>query len=204
MIKMRCNKTFQLFDTVGLASAPCDANGIVNSTNTFIRSETICSITFLVMRHHWCWCQCHMLLSVSSVAPFHLLGQNNQKDVQHDFGHVMPLALVTALHAANCVENDTIAFVWSRRSKWKTKWLLFMWCHWCKHQHHVTLMLSTMAPSHFLGQDNQNEVQYDFFGYLMPLALESDDANAIVNSTTAILRSRQSKWGATWLFFINN
>ena len=28
-----------------------------------------------------------------------------------------------------------------------------------------------MAPLHLLGQDNQNEMQHDIFGHMMPLAL---------------------------------
>ena len=52
-----------------------------------------------------------------------------------------------------------------------------------------------IAPLHSLGQDNQNEVQHDIFGHVMPLALvlASCDANGIVNSTSAFLRARQLK-----------
>ena len=40
------------------------------------------------MQCHWCWCQCHTMPTMSS---FHLLGQDDQKEMQHYlFGHVMP------------------------------------------------------------------------------------------------------------------
>ena len=43
-----------------------------------------------------------MLPSVSSMATFHMLGQNDQKKMQHDiFGHVMPLAPALASSDAN-------------------------------------------------------------------------------------------------------
>ena len=47
---------------------------------------------------------------------------------------------------------------------------------------------------HFLGQDNQNEVQHHFYGHLMPLMLTSalHDADNIFNHTIALYRSIQS------------
>ena len=38
------------------------------------------------------------------------------------------------------------------------------------------LTASLMEPLHFPHEDNQNEVQYDFFGLAMPLAPVSPDA----------------------------
>ena len=37
--------------------------------------------------------------------------------------------------------------------------------------------VSLMVPLHSLGQDDQNEMQHDFFGHLRPLALH--DASGI-------------------------
>ena len=50
-----------------------------------------------------------------------------------------------------------------------------------------------MACLHSLGQDDQNEVQHDFFGQVTALVLVSalHDANRTVNGTTTSLRSRQ-------------
>ena len=56
--------------------------------------------------------------------------------------------------------------------------------------------VSPMAPLHSLGQNKWNEVQHDIFGCVTALLLASHEANG----TIAFLRSRQSKWGATWLF----
>ena len=46
----------------------------------------------------------------------------------------------------------------------------------------------------FLGQDHRSEVQHDFLGHMVPLALASApyEANSIVNDTMALLRSRLS------------
>ena len=56
-----------------------------------------------------------------------------------------------------------------------------------------------MAQSSLLSQINQNGVQHDFLGHVMPvLALHNTDA--IINATTAFIRSRKSKQGATCLF----
>ena len=69
---------------------------------------------------------------------------------------------------------------------------LVMKCHWCQCYHHTMLMASSMKPLHFPGQDNQNEVQHDFFGHVMPLVLESAvcDADNIISHTIALLMSR--------------
>ena len=52
-----------------------------------------------------------------------------------------------------------------------------------------------MASLHSTGQDDRNEVQHDFSGHVMPLALElaSHNAVSILNVTITFLRSRQSK-----------
>ena len=49
-----------------------------------------------------------------------------------------------------------------------------------------------MAPLNFLGQDNQNEMQHDFFGHMMllALALMSHGADGVINGSVAFLRSR--------------
>ena len=40
---------------------------------------------------------------------------------------------------------------------------LVIWCHWHWHWHHMILMISSMVPLQSLDQDNQNEMQCDFF-----------------------------------------
>ena len=50
-------------------------------------------------------------------------------------------------------------------------------------------MAPSMVPLHFLGQDDQNEVQHDIIGHLMPLVLASHDADGIINGTIALLKS---------------
>ena len=55
-----------------------------------------------------------------------------------------------------------------------------------------------MKPLHFIGQGDQNEVQYDKFGHgtILVLASMLHDAGSII----AFFMSRQWKWSATWLF----
>ena len=76
---------------------------------------------------------------------------------------------------------------------------LVMRCRWCQCQHHMLLMASSMKPLHFPGQDNLNEVHYDFFGHVMPFASVSPDAKWHCQCHHSFLRSKQSEWGATWL-----
>ena len=40
---------------------------------------------------------------------------------------------------------------------------LVMWCHWCWQQHHVMLITSSDTLIHSLDQDDENEVQHNFF-----------------------------------------
>ena len=50
-------------------------------------------MTFLVMGHHWCWHQSHMLMAaMTTITPLHSLHQNNQNEVQYYLFHcVTPL-----------------------------------------------------------------------------------------------------------------
>ena len=75
-----------------------------------------------------------------------------------------------------------------------------MWCQCHQHQHHVMTTASSMTPLHLFCEDNQ--VQHDIFGLVMPLELLliSHDAKGIVNDTNAFTRARRLKWHSTWLF----
>ena len=67
-----------------------------------------------------------------------------------------------------------------------TIWLLVTWCQcW----HHMTLTASSIVPPHLLFQDDQNEMQPEFFSYLtlLILASASCNANGFANSTTAFI-----------------
>ena len=76
----------------------------------------MCNIPYLVIWWYWCWCQWQMMPIVSSMAIFHLLGQDDQKEMQHDvFGPVLPLA--PALCDTNHIFNGTTALTRSRPLK---------------------------------------------------------------------------------------
>ena len=57
-----------------------------------------------------------------------------------------------------------------------------------------------MVPLNSLDQDNQNEVQYEFFHHVLPLALVSHDAKHIIHGDIPFLRLRWHKWSVMWLF----
>ena len=106
---------FSYLTLLALASASCDANGTVNSTIAFSRSRQLkqCATSH-------CWsCNAidghfNMMSTVSSMAPFHLSGQDGQKGKQHDiFGPVMPLAPALASCDAKSIINGNTAFVQS-------------------------------------------------------------------------------------------
>ena len=52
--------------------------------------------------------------------------------------------------------------------------------------------VSSVTPFHLLGQDDQNEIQHNFFGHVkyMVLALAACDADGIVNGTAAFVSSK--------------
>ena len=50
---------------------------------------------------------CHIMPAVSSMAPLHLLGQDDQYKVQHD-GHVMPLVPMLASYEAIYTVTGTL------------------------------------------------------------------------------------------------
>ena len=65
-----------------------------------------------------------------------------------------------------------------------------MQCHW--HKCHLKPNGIINGNIHFLGQDNQNEVQNGFLGHVMPLVLVSTscDAANIISHANAFPESR--------------
>ena len=107
---------------------------------------------------HWCpWCrdQHHVMPKASSMTPLHSLGQDDQKEVQHDFS-VMWQHWLQHLHHydANGIVNVITAFPRSTWSKWVVTWHFGQLCHWHQHLHH-TMTILLMAPLHSLGEDDQ-------------------------------------------------
>ena len=62
------------------------------------------------------------------------------------------------------------------------------------------LMALSVAPLNSLGHDDQNEVQHDHLGHVMPLTptLASSNADGVINDIIAFIRS---KWGIPWHFW---
>ena len=87
--QMRCNMTLDFWscDTIGITINImwCQWHQQWNKCISLVEIMKWGNITFLVMLCHWCWYQCHMIPTVSSVAPFHLFGQGDQKEMQYDF-----------------------------------------------------------------------------------------------------------------------
>ena len=67
---------------------------------------------------------------------------------------------------------------------------------------HMTLMASWRVPMDLFVQDDENEIQHDFFGNLTLFALASAscDDNGIVSSTIAFIKSRWLKQCATYFW----
>ena len=61
-------------------------------------------------------------------------------------------------------------------------------------------MASSIAPLHWLVQDDQNDVQLDFFSHLtlVALASESGDANGIVSGTINSRQLKQCSYNFFW------
>ena len=78
---------------------------------------------------------------------------------------------------------------------------LVTWCHWQHYQLLVIPMALEIAPLHCLVNIIKKRSNMTYLGHVMPQAalLASHDATCIVNGTTAFIKSRQPKWGATWL-----
>ena len=125
--------------------------------------------------------------TVSSVTPFHFIGQDDQNEMQHDF--FSHLTLAWALCDANGIVYSTIVLIRSRWLKQCTTSLFWscnaidasvsvMWCQQC-HQWHIPFLRSrwskgrcndvfgyvipvttSVTPLHLFSQDNQNEVQH--------------------------------------------
>ena len=173
------------------------------------------------MWHHWPLHQHHVMPKVSSMASLHSLGEDNWNQVKRPFWLCDVFgAGIFASHDAKRILNGTSASLRLRQSKWHVAWLLrshdataisihitwyhWHWCchvillHWC--QHHVMWTALSMAPLHYLGQENQNEVQHDSFGHVHYWHHFWHYFDSVVSCTTTFLWSRQSKWGATWLF----
>ena len=61
------------------------------------------------------WHQHHMMSVASQMVPLNSVGQDDCNEVQHDFlHHMMPSALASASHDANCIVNDTTELLRSR------------------------------------------------------------------------------------------
>ena len=87
----------------------CNANCIIKGTIFFM----MCNMAFLVT---WCQFWQHMILMVLSKAPQHLLVQDYQNWVQHDFfSHLTLLELATATCAVYGIVNSTIVSRWLKQ-----------------------------------------------------------------------------------------
>ena len=93
-----------------------------------------------------------MIPAVSSMALSHLLGQDDQKDIQHYiFGHMIPLAPV--IMSCQTHHYGTMHNLSQDNQNEAQHW------YWC--WHHMKPMASQMAVLHSSGQDNWNEKQYE-------------------------------------------
>ena len=205
MINLRYNVPFWSCVAICTSIGVTWHNGIVNGTIAFTRSRW----------SHWGTPCCfwssdttgtgflhHMMPTVLSMAPLYLLGQDAWNEMQYYFfGHVIPLAVVSASHDADNIMDVNIVFIKLIQSKWGATQL-------CCHVTPLLLMLATSdtntiitAPLHSLVQDDRNNWQH-VFDHITPmlLMLASFDPYTIISGTTIFVRSRQSEQGVTWFF----
>ena len=72
--------------------------------------------------------QCHIMPTVSSMAPFHLLGQDEQNEMQHDlFGHVLPLEQASASCNVTDIISGTTAFDSPDNMMYNMTFLVMWW-----------------------------------------------------------------------------
>ena len=112
---------------------------------------------------------------------------------------VTPFGPALASCDTNSFVNGTTAFLRWRQLKWGVTWLFdncdaigsvisVMWCQWCHKWHQCILWVQIIKM-----RCNMS------FCSLTPMLMLCN-ANSVVNSTIAFLRSRQLKRGATRLF----
>ena len=162
-----------------------DTNIIINSTTAFVSSG------WLKWYQIWLSVIWHLALASASCDANGIVSSTivfiRSRWLEHCatslIGHLMPLALPSVLHYANSITNGNTAFLMLRQLKWSTTGPLFvMWCQWHQCWHHMiplALMLVSCDAT--------------------ALVSASCDVENPINGTTGFLRSRWSKWCATWL-----
>ena len=138
----------------------CDENCTIKGTIFSFCEETWNKVwhVSLIMWCCWDWCEHQMTLVALSMAPFCLLGHDDQNKVQHDFfGHVSP---GLASHDIDDINNSIPPFLSSRWLKWDeiiifqsfdTVGTGIIWFQW----HHCIVWYSSY-------QGNCNNVQHNF------------------------------------------
>ena len=168
MMKMTCNMTFSVIwhccnwhqdHLIPMALSNVPLHSLCE--NNWNNVEYI----FLVMWYHWCWYQSTMMPKsvINHTIPFLKSRWWKGNITWHFWSH-------NASAQALCDFNGTNALHRSTCLKWRTTWLFWLCnaidactsipCHW---------MLS-MAPLHFLAQDDWKELQHTCFGNVPPLA----------------------------------
>ena len=178
-----------------LALGSHNTNGVFNNTTAFLRSRKLkggATWLLLVMWHHSCWHWCHMMLMALSMAPLHSLNQDDQNEWQHDlFGlwrqqhyqwhHCIPWVRIIEVRC-----NMTF---WLRSAFGTSISITSCWWH-CQWYHYI----------HRSKQWKWGATR--LLGHVKLLALTLHDVDGIISGSTALLRSRQLKWDATWLVMV--
>ena len=109
--------------------------------NAFLMSKWLtwcCSMSFLLIYCLWHWHGQHVMLMVLSMSQLHFLGQDDWKEVQHDFsGHNMPLALTLTSHYAISNVKATTPFLMPIKQNKEQHDFLVMWHNFHHHCHHM-------------------------------------------------------------------
>ena len=150
MTEMRCNMTF--FNVMPLAPtlAPCHTNREIWSFGHVM----------------------HLMMALaSSMVQLHVLAQDNQNEVWHDFWSCNAISTSTCITL--CLQyhqlHHCIPYVKMIKKVYIMKffWVMFHQLYW--HWHHMMLTVLSVVPLYSLGQDDHNEVQHDSFGHVIHL-----------------------------------
>ena len=119
------------------------------------------------------WClDISVMPMVLSMEPLHSLGHNDQMTWNMTFSHVMPLVPIVLSCDANCIINGTILFNSMKKIKKKCHMTWSCDAVGTSKKHHMPLMALSMALFCWLGEDDWNKVQLDYFGHLMTVLMK--------------------------------
>ena len=192
---------------IPLALASYGGSGIINRITAFLRSKHLKwgAMLLLAMWHHWCQHQCHVTAMTLSIAPLHSSGHYDWNEVKLAFLSCDAIGISVGVKWWQWHHqwNHCILYIKTIEIRFNiTLWpcdingiVSVMWLWWHYQWHHCipqVKMIAILCDMSFL-------VRWCHWHQLKA----SHDANGVINVTTAFLKSRLCKWGATWQLLLS-